>query len=106
MVYIALVTSSTIWQPMHSRSIRSPSETPPAAVRIWLLSVAALIVLMVVVIGGAGSISGSFAAALFLGLIDALFKYFVPEAGGFVIYGVLVLVLIFLPGGFARRRMA
>jgi branched-chain amino acid transport system permease protein len=62
------------------------------------------IVLMIVVLGGAGSIAGSLAAAIFLGVVDALFKYFVPEVGPFVIYGFLVLILIVLPQGLAGRR--
>lgn len=59
--------------------------------------------LMVVAIGGAGSIEGSLLAAVFLGLVDALFKYFLPEAGSFVIFGVLVTVLIVAPNGLRGR---
>lgn len=61
------------------------------------------IVLMVVAIGGPGSITGSFIAALFLGVTDVLFKYFVPEAGPFVIYGLLVATLVIAPKGIAGR---
>jgi len=62
-----------------------------------------VLVLMVVAIGGPGSIGGSFIAAIFLGVVDALFKYFVPEVGGFVIYALLVVMMIFFPKGIARR---
>lgn len=65
-----------------------------------------VIVLMVVAIGGPGSIVGSFVAALFLGTADALFKYYVPAVGSFVIYGLLVLGMVFLPHGLTRRRTA
>jgi len=65
-----------------------------------------VIVLMVVAIGGPGSIAGSFAAAIFIGVIDALFKYFVPEIGGFVIYAVLVVMMVFFPKGLAGGRTA
>jgi len=58
-----------------------------------------VIVLMIVVIGGAGSVFGTFLAALFLGVVDAVFKYWLPAAGGFVIYTLLVLTLIFMPRG-------
>jgi branched-chain amino acid transport system permease protein len=61
------------------------------------------IVLMVVAIGGPGSIGGSIAAALFLGIVDALFKYYLPAVGSFVIYGLLVATMIFLPKGLAGR---
>jgi branched-chain amino acid transport system permease protein len=63
------------------------------------------IVLMVVAIGGPGSIAGSFVAALSLGVIDALLKYFLPEVGSFVIYAVLVLTMIFFPKGLAGRAV-
>ncbi|RYE75300.1 MAG: branched-chain amino acid ABC transporter permease [Hyphomicrobiales bacterium] len=59
--------------------------------------------LMVVAIGGAGSIEGSLLAALGLGTIDALFKYLLPEAGGFVIFGLLVAVLLVKPAGLKGR---
>ena len=61
------------------------------------------ILLMVVAIGGAGSIAGSLQAALVLGTVDALFKYFLPEAGGFVIFGLLVAVLLVRPSGLRGR---
>ncbi|MGX1789994.1 branched-chain amino acid ABC transporter permease [Bosea sp. NPDC055332] len=59
--------------------------------------------LMVVAIGGAGSIEGSLLAALGLGTVDALFKYLLPEAGGFVIFGLLVAVLLVKPAGLKGR---
>ncbi len=62
-----------------------------------------VIVLMVVAIGGPGSILGLFAAALFLGAIDALFKYYVPATGSFVIYALLVLTMVLMPRGLKRR---
>jgi branched-chain amino acid transport system permease protein len=62
-----------------------------------------VITLMVVAIGGPGSIVGSFVAALFLGAVDALFKYYVPAVGGFVIYVLLVLTMVFMPRGLIRR---
>jgi len=63
-----------------------------------------IIVLMVVAIGGPGSILGSVAAALGLGIIDALFKYVVPEVGSFVIYALLVIMMLLFPAGLAGRR--
>jgi branched-chain amino acid transport system permease protein len=38
-----------------------------------------------------------------LGVIDAVFKYLVPESGPFVTYALLVLVLLVYPKGLARR---
>jgi branched-chain amino acid transport system permease protein len=62
-----------------------------------------VVVLMIVAIGGPGSIGGSLAAAVALGIIDALFKYFLPEVGAFVIYLYLVVILTLFPKGLARR---
>jgi branched-chain amino acid transport system permease protein len=61
-------------------------------------------VLMVVVIGGPGSIGGSMVAALMLGVVDTMFKYAVPEVGPFVIYTLLVGILLVFPRGLAAVR--
>ena len=60
--------------------------------------------LMIVAIGGPGSIGGSLAAALLLGVADAVFKYWAPEVGSFVIYALLVASLLLFPHGLAARR--
>ncbi len=60
-------------------------------------------ILMVVAVGGLGSLKGSFYAALLLGLIDTFGRYYVPAAGAFVIYLAVVLLLLWRPQGvFAR----
>ena len=61
-------------------------------------------VLMIVAIGGPGSIAGSLVASLVLGVVDAVFKYEVPEVGPFVIYVLLVGILLVFPRGLAGRR--
>jgi branched-chain amino acid transport system permease protein len=61
--------------------------------------------LLVVVVGGAGNLAGTLAAALVLGVLDVAGKYYVPQAGAFVIYAAMVLLLIAFPAGvFGRRR--
>jgi branched-chain amino acid transport system permease protein len=55
--------------------------------------------LIVVVLGGLGTIKGPFFAALLLGLADTGFKYFLPEAGTFVVYALTLLVLLWRPEG-------
>ncbi|HEX4781238.1 MAG TPA: branched-chain amino acid ABC transporter permease [Usitatibacter sp.] len=61
--------------------------------------------LLVVVVGGAGTIKGPLAAALLLGVLDVAGKYYVPEVGAFVIYAAMVVLLIAFPAGlFGRRR--
>ncbi len=61
--------------------------------------------LLVVVVGGAGTLHGPLIAALLLGVLDIGGKYYAPQAGAFVIYGAMVLLLIAFPAGlFGRRR--
>lgn len=62
--------------------------------------------LIVVAVGGSGSITGSLVAALILGVADVAGKYYFPQAGAFVIYAVMVLTLIFRPQGLFGRRLA
>jgi branched-chain amino acid transport system permease protein len=60
-------------------------------------------VLLVVAVGGLGSLKGSFYAALLLGVTDTFGRYFVPAAGAFVIYLVVLALLLWRPQGvFAR----
>jgi branched-chain amino acid transport system permease protein len=60
--------------------------------------------LLVVVVGGAGTIRGPLFAALILGVFDVAGKYYVPGVGAFVIYGLMVVLLILFPSGLIGRR--
>jgi branched-chain amino acid transport system permease protein len=55
--------------------------------------------LIVVAVGGLGSIRGPFFAALFLGVADTGFKYLLPEFGAFFIYALTMGVLLLRPRG-------
>ena len=59
--------------------------------------------LIVVAVGGSGSIKGSLAASLMLGLFDVAGKYYFPQIGAFVIYAVMVVMLIVRPQGLFGR---
>jgi branched-chain amino acid transport system permease protein len=61
-------------------------------------------VLIVVSVGGLGSIAGSFAAAMVLGVSDMAGKYYVPALGSILIYLVMLLLLIWRPTGLFGRR--
>jgi branched-chain amino acid transport system permease protein len=61
-------------------------------------------VLIVVSVGGLGSIGGSFAAAAMLGISDIAGKYYVPQFGAFFIYLVMISVLMWRPTGLFGRR--
>ncbi|NYZ17480.1 branched-chain amino acid ABC transporter permease [Azospirillum sp. RWY-5-1] len=62
--------------------------------------------LAVVAVGGAGSIAGSAAAALALGVVDTAGKYLIPNFGEFFFYATLILILFRWPHGFFRGRAA
>ena len=60
--------------------------------------------LLVVAVGGAGTIRGALLASLILGAFDVAGKYYVPQIGSFIIYAVMVLMLLLFPAGLAGRR--
>jgi branched-chain amino acid transport system permease protein len=62
-------------------------------------------VLLVVSVGGLGSVGGTFAAAVLLGICDVAGKYYVPETGAFIIYAVMVALLLWRPAGLFGRRV-
>src|SRR5690606_9886016 len=49
-----------------------------------------VIFLMVVALGGIGSLRGTFFAALLIGLTDTACKYWIPELGSFLLYGLVI----------------
>ncbi len=55
--------------------------------------------LIVVAVGGLGSIRGTFIAALMIGIIDNAGKYLYPDAADFLIYAVVIAVLLWRPAG-------
>jgi branched-chain amino acid transport system permease protein len=61
-------------------------------------------VLIVVAVGGLGSIGGSFIAAALLGIFDVAGKYFVPDMGAFLIYLFMVVLLFVRPLGLFGKR--
>jgi branched-chain amino acid transport system permease protein len=61
-------------------------------------------VLIVVAVGGLGSIGGSFAAAAVLGISDMAGKYYFPWLGAFLIYLVMVALLMWRPAGLFGKR--
>lgn len=61
-------------------------------------------VLIVVSVGGLGSIVGSLAAAILIGITDIAGKYYVPQLGAFLIYFVMLAILMSRPAGLFGRR--
>jgi len=59
--------------------------------------------LIVVAVGGLGSIRGPFVAALLVGIAYTAFNYEWPELGGFLIYALTMAVLLWRPRGLFGR---
>jgi branched-chain amino acid transport system permease protein len=60
--------------------------------------------LLVVAVGGSGSMWGTLAGALVLGVCDTAGKYLFADAGGFFIYAVAVAILLIKPAGLYGRE--
>jgi branched-chain amino acid transport system permease protein len=61
-------------------------------------------VLIVVSVGGLGSIGGTFVAAMLLGISDSAGKYYFPQVGAFLIYLVMIAILMWRPAGLFGKR--
>ena len=59
--------------------------------------------LIVVAVGGMGSITGSFAAALGLGILDTAARYLVSDFAAVAFFVLVMAVLMLRPQGILRR---
>jgi branched-chain amino acid transport system permease protein len=55
--------------------------------------------LIIVIVGGEGSFKGSFVAAMSLGIIDTVGKYFFTEAAAYLLYAAVFVLLLWRPQG-------
>lgn len=60
--------------------------------------------LIVVSVGGAGTITGPFIAALLVGVVDVAGKYYLPETGAFLIYVFMIGMLLLRPNGIVPKK--
>ncbi len=63
-------------------------------------------VLIVVSVGGLGSIAGSFVAAMLLGVSDMAGKYYIPALGSVLIYLVMMIMSMWRPSGLFGRTLS
>jgi branched-chain amino acid transport system permease protein len=66
---------------------------------------ALLLAMIVVIVGGAGSVQGALVGGLVIGLVDSYGKAFFPELAYFTIYLVLIIILLFRPSGLMGRAI-
>lgn len=59
--------------------------------------------LIVVSVGGMGSVAGTLLASVVIGIGDVVGKYYVPQAGGIMIYLVTVVIMLVRPQGLLGR---
>ena len=43
-------------------------------------------------------------AALLLGVADVAGKYYIPKTGGFIVYGLMIVILLWKPQGLFVRK--
>ena len=67
----------------------------------WEILVYALVV---VIVGGLGSLEGAMIGALIVGLLDAYGRWLLPEFSYFVLFGPIALLMIFRPRGLFGRE--
>jgi branched-chain amino acid transport system permease protein len=60
--------------------------------------------LIVVAVGGLGSLRGPFIAALLIGVADTACKYWIPEFGAFLVYAATIGILLWRPQGLFGMR--
>jgi branched-chain amino acid transport system permease protein len=63
-----------------------------------------VIALVVVIVGGLGSLGGAMIGALVVGLLDAYGRWLLPEFSYFVLFGPMAVLLLFRPRGIAGRE--
>jgi len=72
---------------------------PVLNVRPGLDSEVLILALLVVVIGGLGSLRGAFVGALLIGQVQALGVALLPEQSSFLLFGAMALILLARPSG-------
>jgi branched-chain amino acid transport system permease protein len=60
--------------------------------------------LIVVAVGGLGTLRGPFIAALLIGIADTACKYWIPEFGAFLVYAATIAILLWRPMGLFGTR--
>ena len=68
----------------------------------WEILVLALVV---VIVGGLGSLEGAMAGSLIVGLVDAYGRWLLPEFSYFIIFGPMAILLLFRPSGLFGREV-
>lgn len=71
----------------------------------WLSTDILLLALVVVIVGGMGSVQGALLGGIVIGLIDTAFKTLLPQFSMFTIYLAMIIILMIRPSGLLGRRV-
>jgi branched-chain amino acid transport system permease protein len=63
-----------------------------------------VLALVVVIVGGLGSLEGAMVGSLVVGLLDAYGRWLLPEFSYFIVFGPMALLLLFRPTGLFGRE--
>ncbi len=64
-----------------------------------------ILALVVVIVGGLGSLEGAMVGSLIVGLVDAYGRWLLPEFSHFVVFGPMAVLLLFRPTGLFGREV-
>jgi branched-chain amino acid transport system permease protein len=64
-----------------------------------------VLALVVVIVGGLGSLEGAMVGSLIVGLVDAYGRWLLPEFSYFVVFGPMAVLLLFRPTGLFGREV-
>ena len=62
-----------------------------------------VLTLIVVVVGGPGSLKGAIIGSLLIGFVDSFGKVYIPQLAQIIIYAVMAVTLLFKPDGLYKR---
>ncbi len=65
-----------------------------------------VLVLIIVALSGAGNVRAALAAAILVGVVDTAGRFLLPEIGGFVIYLLLIVLVVWRGDGILAGRTA
>ncbi|WP_065409857.1 branched-chain amino acid ABC transporter permease [Pseudobacillus wudalianchiensis] len=65
-----------------------------------------ILALVVLVIGGLGTIGGTLAASLLVGLVETFSRFLLPELSMFLVFGLMAVILVFKPNGLLGKQVA
>jgi branched-chain amino acid transport system permease protein len=64
-----------------------------------------VLALVVVIVGGLGSLEGAMAGSLIVGLVDAYGRWLLPEFSYFIVFGPMAILLLVRPSGLFGREV-